>query len=74
MIWGVVSIGKDVDMGRKGRSYSKPMCEWTTRRAQRMESVTGFSEPAAKGATVRGMRPAETILGGDVSRSFRKYT
>lgn len=42
---------------------SKPMCEWTTSRAQRIESVTGFSEPAAKGAIVRGMRPAETILG-----------
>jgi hypothetical protein len=27
-----------------------------------MESVTGFSEPAAKGAMVRGTRPAETIL------------
>jgi hypothetical protein len=41
---------------------SKPMCEWTTSRAQRIESVTGFSEPAAKGAIVRGMRPADTIL------------
>lgn len=27
-----------------------------------MESVTGFSDPAANGATVKGMRPAETIL------------
>lgn len=48
-------------------AYSKPICEWTTRRAQRMESVTGFSDPAANGARVRGMRPAETILFGDVS-------
>ena len=27
-----------------------------------MESVTGFKDPAAKGARVKGMRPAETIL------------
>jgi hypothetical protein len=33
-------------------------------RAQRIESVTGFREPAAKGAIVRGMRPTETALGG----------
>jgi hypothetical protein len=26
---------------------------------QRIASVIGFSEPAAKGAMVRGMRPAE---------------
>lgn len=45
-----------------GNTYSKPMCEWMTRRAQRMESVTGLREPAAKGATVRGIRPADTIL------------
>jgi hypothetical protein len=38
------------------------MCEWTTRRAQRIESVSGFSDPAAKGAMVKGIRPAETIL------------
>jgi hypothetical protein len=43
-------------------TYSKPMWECTTRRAQRIESVTGFSEPAAKGAMVKGTRPAETIL------------
>ena len=45
-----------------GKTYSKPMCEWMTSRAQRIESVIGFREPAAKGAIVRGMRPAETIL------------
>jgi hypothetical protein len=33
-----------------------------TRRAQRIESVTGFNEPAAKGAMVKGTRPAEMIL------------
>lgn len=27
-----------------------------------MESDRGFSDPAAKGASVRGMRPAEMIL------------
>ena len=43
-------------------TYSKPMCEWTTKRAQRIESVSGFRDPAAKGAMVKGIRPAETIL------------
>jgi hypothetical protein len=46
----------------EGNPYSKPMCEWMTRRAQKMESATGLSEPAAKGARVKGMMPAETIL------------
>jgi hypothetical protein len=30
--------------------------------AQRMASTTGLREPAAKGATVRGMSPAATSL------------
>jgi hypothetical protein len=47
--------------------YSKPMCEWTTRRAQKMESATGLSDPAAKGARVKGMMPAEMILAWYVS-------
>ena len=38
------------------------MCECMTKRAHRIESVSGFSDPAAKGAMVKGMRPAETIL------------
>ena len=38
------------------------MCECTTRSAQRIESVRGLSDPAAKGAMVKGTRPAETIL------------
>jgi len=41
---------------------SKPMCEWMTSRAQRTESMTGFSDPAAKGAMVSGTSPAATIL------------
>lgn len=45
-----------------GGTYSNPMCECTTKSAQRIESVTGLSDPAAKGARVKGMRPAETIL------------
>jgi hypothetical protein len=43
-------------------TYSKPMCEWTIRSAQKSESATGFSDPAAKGAMVTGMRAAEMIL------------
>jgi hypothetical protein len=38
------------------------MCEWTIRSAQKSESATGFSDPAAKGAMVTGMRAAEMIL------------
>lgn len=45
-----------------GSTYSKPMCECTTRSAQRIESVMGLSDPAAKGAMVKGTRPAEMIL------------
>lgn len=43
-------------------AYSKPMCEWTKMAAQNIASMSGFSEPAANGAIVRGMRPADTIL------------
>jgi hypothetical protein len=43
-------------------TYSKPTCEWKTSRAHRIESITGFSDPAAKGATVKGTRPAATSL------------
>jgi len=39
---------------------SKPMCEWMRIAAQRIASVVGFNDPAANGAIVRGMRPAET--------------
>jgi hypothetical protein len=38
------------------------MCECTTSIAQKMESATGFSDPAAKGARVKGTMPAEMIL------------
>jgi hypothetical protein len=43
-------------------TYSKPICECTTKSAQKTESITGFSDPAANGARVSGIRPAETIL------------
>lgn len=43
-------------------TYWKPTCEWTTRVAQRIASVTGLREPAANGAMVKGIRPAATIL------------
>jgi len=38
---------------------SKPMWEWMRIAPQRIASVVGFNDPAAKGAIVRGMRPAE---------------
>lgn len=38
------------------------MCECKTRAAQRTESVTGLKVPAAKGATVRGIKLAATSL------------
>jgi len=41
--------------------YSNPMCECITTVAARTASVIGWREPAANGATVRGMRAAETI-------------
>src|SRR3989337_1765405 len=59
--WGDNGRNWQVLLGME--TYSKPMCEWISRRAHRMESVTGFREPAAKGAIVKGMSPAEMILG-----------
>ena len=38
------------------------MWEWRTRAAQRIESVTGLRVPAANGATVKGIKLAETSL------------
>lgn len=38
------------------------MCEWMRIRPQSAASVTGFNDPAAKGATVRGMRATAIIL------------
>lgn len=37
----------------------KPMCEWMRMVEMKRPSMTGLSEPAAKGAMVRGIRPAE---------------
>lgn len=37
----------------------KPMCEWMRIVPQRMASVIGFKDPAAKGAIVRGIKPAD---------------
>lgn len=51
-------------MGCARETYSKPMCEWMRRVAQRRASVVGFSEPAAKGAMVKGMRAPDMILRG----------
>lgn len=44
------------------KTYWNPMWEWTTRVAQSRESRSGLREPPAKGAMVRGIRPAETSL------------
>jgi hypothetical protein len=54
-------------------TYSKPMCEWMTSRAHRMESVTGFNDPAAKGAMVNGIMPAATTLHTYISTSFNPW-
>ena len=43
-------------------TYSNPMCECMRIAAHKLASIIGFSEPAANGATVRGMRVAEMIL------------
>lgn len=51
-------------------TYSKPTCVWNTSRAHRTESMTGFSDPAAKGATVKGTRPAATALFHYVSNLY----
>lgn len=42
---------------------SNPRCEWMTTAAPKTASVTGLTEPAAKGATVRGMRAIDTSCG-----------
>jgi hypothetical protein len=55
-------------------TYSNPICECTTRRAQRIESVTGLKEPAANGAIVKGIRPAEMILSSISSWYFNGQT
>ena len=38
------------------------MWEWIKIVAQRIESMTGFRVPAAKGATVRGISPIDRAL------------
>ena len=38
------------------------MCEWMRIRPMKSPSMSGLSEPAAKGATVMGRMAAETIL------------
>jgi hypothetical protein len=40
--------------------FWKPVCEWMRMVAQRRASSVGFSEPAAKGATVSGIRDPAT--------------
>ena len=66
---------------------SKPICEWMRIVPQRIASMVGFNDPAANGAIVRGMRPAETrrsnvqwyepcdgFAGGTGAGSFAIYT
>lgn len=38
------------------------MWEWTIKSEQRTASKTGFRDPPAKGAMVRGTRPADMSL------------
>lgn len=43
-------------------AYWNPMWEWATMAEHRMASMTGLSEPAAKGAKQRGTRPTQMAL------------
>ena len=43
-------------------AYWNPMWEWATRSEQSTASMTGLREPAAKGATLRGIKPTQTSL------------
>ena len=47
------------------------MCEWIIIVAQRIASVMGFNDPAAKGATVKGMRAADTSLQQNCQKLFK---
>lgn len=46
------------------------MCECIRISAHKAASVIGFREPAAKGATVRGIRAAEASLVTELSTVF----
>jgi hypothetical protein len=43
-------------------TYSKPICEWISIEAHSKASRVGLREPAAKGATVRGIKPTHNSL------------
>ena len=49
------------------QAYWNPMWECMRMVAQNIASVTGFRDPAANGAIVRGMSAAENVLDGSVS-------
>lgn len=38
--------------------FCRPKCEWIRRPPHSTASMTGFSDPAAKGATLSGTRPS----------------
>jgi len=75
-LWSDVSMC--MCMRRRDETDSKPMCEWMTRLAQRIESMRGLREPEAKGAMVKGMRATDMILqeekkwlvGGDIDKMW----
>lgn len=53
-------------------AYWNPMWECATNNEHRTASITGLSEPAAKGAMVRGIRPMETSLLSDECQCIHK--
>lgn len=50
------------------------MWEWIRMAAPKSASVSGFSEPPMNGASVSGIRPAETSLEGVVLAVVEPYT
>ena len=61
------------------RSYSNPMCECISIAKQNVASITGFREPAAKGAIVSGTNAADSSLGKQslaiyIVHSIKKHT
>jgi hypothetical protein len=45
-----------------GKADVNPMCTWMMMSEHRAASMSGLREPAAKGAMVRGIKPAEMSL------------
>ena len=56
------------------QTYSNPICECIRMVAHRAASMTGFNDPAANGATVRGMRVAAIKLEGTCKHMCERMT